>query len=102
MLPFLFISEVFEGDTSFGAQKNVIIRFQSCAIAEDIMYEVFKAMKSLGFEWKIFNPYHIIVRKKPECSTHEPVSVFFSTSLFYLYFIQQTFHLEECFKWHQL
>lgn len=41
------------------------------------MYEVFKAMKSLGFEWKIFNPYHIIVRKKPECSTHEPVSVFF-------------------------
>ncbi|MCP9261155.1 5'-AMP-activated protein kinase catalytic subunit alpha-2 [Dirofilaria immitis] len=40
--------------------------------AEDIMYEVFKAMKSLDFEWKIFNPYHIIVRKKPESSTHDP------------------------------
>lgn len=38
------------------------------------MYEVFKAMKSLDFEWKIFNPYHIIVRKKPENPSQEPVS----------------------------
>uniref|UniRef100_A0A0R3RXA2 non-specific serine/threonine protein kinase n=1 Tax=Elaeophora elaphi TaxID=1147741 RepID=A0A0R3RXA2_9BILA len=52
------------------AKWHLGIRSQSRP--EDIMYEVFKAMKSLGFEWKIFNPYHIIVRKKPEYSTHEP------------------------------
>ena len=27
------------------------------------MYEVFRAMKTLNFEWKILNPYHVIVRK---------------------------------------
>ncbi|OZC08967.1 kinase domain protein [Onchocerca flexuosa] len=52
------------------AKWHLGIRSQSRP--EDIMYEVFKAMKSLGFEWKIFNPYHIIVRKKPENSTYEP------------------------------
>ncbi|VDN82532.1 unnamed protein product [Brugia pahangi] len=52
------------------AKWHLGIRSQSRP--EDIMYEVFKAMKSLGFEWKIFNPYHVVVRKKPECSTHEP------------------------------
>ena len=30
------------------------------------MYEVFKAMKILDFEWKMLNPYHVIVRKKPD------------------------------------
>lgn len=30
----------------------------------DIMNEVYRAMKSLGFEWKIINPYHIRVRYK--------------------------------------
>lgn len=28
------------------------------------MYEVFRAMKTLDFEWKVLNPYHIIVRKR--------------------------------------
>lgn len=27
------------------------------------MYEVFRAMKSLNFEWQVRNPYHVIVRK---------------------------------------
>lgn len=29
----------------------------------DIMNEVFRAMKSLNFEWKVVNPYHIRVRR---------------------------------------
>nr|BBG74243.1 AMP-activated protein kinase alpha [Riptortus pedestris] len=33
----------------------------------DIMNEVYRAMKALGFEWKVINPYHVRVRlKKPE------------------------------------
>ncbi len=31
---------------------------------EDIMYEVYRAMKQLDFEWKVINPYHVIVRKR--------------------------------------
>ena len=30
---------------------------------QDIMAEVYKALKTLNFEWKIFNPYHIHVRR---------------------------------------
>ncbi len=44
-----------------------------CVLAEDIMYEVFRAMKTLDFEWKILNAYHVIVRRKPDTSSHEPV-----------------------------
>lgn len=75
---FFILGEGFKGRGYFRrSRKTAEIRFRSYIFTEDIMYEVFKAMKLLGFEWKIFNPYHIIVRKKPECSTHEPVSVFF-------------------------
>ena len=28
----------------------------------DVMMEVFKAMKALGFEWKVINPYHVRCR----------------------------------------
>jgi 5'-AMP-activated protein kinase catalytic alpha subunit len=38
------------------------------------MYEVFRAMKTLDFEWKILNPYHVIVRKKCESTNIEQVS----------------------------
>jgi len=30
----------------------------------DIMSEVYRAMKTLDFEWKIMNPYHVQVRRK--------------------------------------
>lgn len=30
------------------------------------MYEVFRAMKFLDFEWKLLNAYHVVVRRKPE------------------------------------
>lgn len=36
---------------------------------EDIMYEVFRAMKSLDFEWRTINPYHVIVRKKNDANS---------------------------------
>lgn len=38
------------------------IRSQSKPL--DIMHEVFKAMKSLGYEWKVVTNYHVIVRRK--------------------------------------
>ncbi|CDW60577.1 5' AMP activated protein kinase catalytic [Trichuris trichiura] len=44
------------------AKWHLGIRSQSRA--EDIMYEVFRAMKSLNFEWKIVTPYHVIVRSR--------------------------------------
>uniref|UniRef100_A0A5S6QEU6 non-specific serine/threonine protein kinase n=1 Tax=Trichuris muris TaxID=70415 RepID=A0A5S6QEU6_TRIMR len=44
------------------ARWHLGIRSQSRA--EDIMYEVFRAMKSLNFEWKILTPYHVIVRSR--------------------------------------
>lgn len=40
----------------------------------DIMYEVFRAMKHLNFEWKILQAYHCIVRKKPTDSKIEVVN----------------------------
>lgn len=38
------------------------IRSQSKPL--DIMHEVFKAMKSLGYEWKVITNFHVIVRRK--------------------------------------
>uniref|UniRef100_A0A0M3JWA8 AdenylateSensor domain-containing protein n=1 Tax=Anisakis simplex TaxID=6269 RepID=A0A0M3JWA8_ANISI len=52
------------------AKWHLGIRSQSRP--EDIMYEVFRAMKTLDFEWKVLNPYHVIVRKRPESPTYEP------------------------------
>nr|ARR97160.1 5'-AMP-activated protein kinase catalytic subunit alpha 2 [Haliotis discus discus]QOS02267.1 protein kinase AMP-activated catalytic subunit alpha 2 [Haliotis discus hannai] len=48
------------------AKWHLGIRSQSKP--QDIMHEVFRAMKSLNFEWKIVNNYHVRVRKKNEIS----------------------------------
>lgn len=55
------------------AKWHLGIRSQSNPI--DIMYEVFRAMKHLGFEWKILQAYHCIVRKKPDDPKVEVVSL---------------------------
>lgn len=44
------------------AKWHLGIRSQSKPL--DIMHEVFRAMKSLGFEWKIMNNWNIFVRRK--------------------------------------
>lgn len=43
------------------AKWHLGIRSQSKP--NDIMLEVYRAMKALNFEWKIINPYHVHVRK---------------------------------------
>ncbi|PIO56348.1 hypothetical protein TELCIR_22253, partial [Teladorsagia circumcincta] len=52
------------------AKWHLGIRSQSRP--EDIMYEVFRAMKSLDMEWKVLNPYHVIARKKPDNPIADP------------------------------
>merc|ERR1712170_246492 len=32
--------------------------------------EVYRAMKTLNFEWKVVNPYHVLVRRKNEVAQH--------------------------------
>lgn len=44
------------------AKWHLGIRSQSKP--NDIMMEVYRAMKALNFEWKIINPYHVSVRHK--------------------------------------
>ncbi|XP_064604146.1 5'-AMP-activated protein kinase catalytic subunit alpha-2-like isoform X1 [Liolophura sinensis] len=44
------------------AKWHLGIRSQSKP--QDIMHEVFRAMKSLDYEWKVINPYHVRVRRK--------------------------------------
>ncbi|XP_067934383.1 5'-AMP-activated protein kinase catalytic subunit alpha-2-like isoform X2 [Watersipora subatra] len=44
------------------AKWHLGIRSQSKP--HDIMHEVFRAMSSLNFEWKIINPFHVRVRRK--------------------------------------
>jgi len=44
------------------AKWHLGIRSQSRP--EDIMYEVFRAMRTLEFEWRVINPYHVIVKRK--------------------------------------
>uniref|UniRef100_A0A914E2X9 non-specific serine/threonine protein kinase n=1 Tax=Acrobeloides nanus TaxID=290746 RepID=A0A914E2X9_9BILA len=51
------------------AKWHLGIRSQSRP--EDIMYEVFRAMKYLDFEWKLLNAYHVIVRRRPKNSSQE-------------------------------
>ncbi|XP_052775914.1 5'-AMP-activated protein kinase catalytic subunit alpha-2-like isoform X3 [Mya arenaria] len=43
------------------AKWHLGIRSQSKP--HDIMHEVFRAMKALGFDWKVINNYHVRVRK---------------------------------------
>ncbi|KAL3117888.1 hypothetical protein niasHT_000038 [Heterodera trifolii] len=45
------------------AKWHLGIRSQSRP--DDIMYEVFRAMKFLEFEWKMLNAYHVVVRRRP-------------------------------------
>ncbi|KAJ8977649.1 hypothetical protein NQ317_003627 [Molorchus minor] len=46
------------------AKWHLGIRSQSKP--NDIMMEVYRAMKALGYEWKVINPYHVRVRHKNE------------------------------------
>lgn len=61
------------GGTVKRAKWHLGIRSQSRP--EDIMYEVYRAMKSLDLEWKLLNPYHVVVRRKlpgqPEPGGHK-------------------------------
>ncbi|KAF8381584.1 hypothetical protein PRIPAC_70726 [Pristionchus pacificus] len=41
----------------------------------DVMLHVFSVMKSLDFEWKILNPYHVVVRKRPDNPASEPTKM---------------------------
>jgi 5'-AMP-activated protein kinase, catalytic alpha subunit len=49
------------------AKWHLGIRSQSKP--NDIMLEVYRAMKALDFEWKIINPYHVRVRKQDANAT---------------------------------
>ncbi|KAK2167663.1 hypothetical protein LSH36_25g00008 [Paralvinella palmiformis] len=49
------------------AKWHLGIRSQSKP--QDIMHEVFRAMKHLGYEWKIVNNYHVRVRRKSPVSS---------------------------------
>ncbi|XP_021967995.1 5'-AMP-activated protein kinase catalytic subunit alpha-2 isoform X2 [Folsomia candida] len=49
------------------AKWHLGIRSQSKP--HDIMNEVYRAMKTLDFEWKIVNPYHVRVRRKSANNT---------------------------------
>jgi len=56
------------------AKWHLGIRSQSKP--HDIMNEVYRAMKSLDFEWKIVNPYHVRVRRKcPMDGKHAKLSL---------------------------
>jgi len=50
------------------AKWHLGIRSQSKP--QDIMHEVFKAMKHLDYEWKIINNYHVRVRRKNPITEH--------------------------------
>lgn len=52
--------------TSTGAAKRAKwhLGIRSQSKPHDIMHEVFRAMTSLNFEWKIINPFHVRVRRK--------------------------------------
>jgi len=50
------------------AKWHLGIRSQSKP--QDIMNEVYRAMKSLNFEWKVVNPYHVLVRRRNEVAKH--------------------------------
>ncbi|KAF7638146.1 Non-specific serine/threonine protein kinase [Meloidogyne graminicola] len=51
------------------AKWHLGIRSQSRP--DDIMYEVFRAMKFLDFEWKMLNAYHVVVRRRPKDENQE-------------------------------
>nr|AFP95930.1 protein kinase AMP-activated alpha-catalytic subunit-like protein [Crassostrea gigas] len=67
------------------AKWHLGIRSQSKPL--DIMHEVFRAMKTLDYEWKIVTPYHVRVRRK------NPVSGRFSRMSLQLYQVDQKSYL---------
>uniref|UniRef100_K1Q1C5 non-specific serine/threonine protein kinase n=1 Tax=Magallana gigas TaxID=29159 RepID=K1Q1C5_MAGGI len=67
------------------AKWHLGIRSQSKPL--DIMHEVFRAMKTLDYEWKIVTPYHVRVRRK------NPVSGRFSKMSLQLYQVDQKSYL---------
>ncbi|PVD22913.1 hypothetical protein C0Q70_16173 [Pomacea canaliculata] len=67
------------------AKWHLGIRSQSKP--QDIMHEVFRAMKTLNYEWKILNPYHVRVRRK------NPVTGKFSKMNLQLYQVDQKSYL---------
>merc|ERR1711962_1470888 len=50
------------------AKWHLGIRSQSKP--QDIMNEVYRAMKTLDYEWKVINPYHVQVRRRNEVAKH--------------------------------
>ena len=50
---------------------------------QDIMNEVYRAMKTLDFEWKVINPYHVHVRRKMD--QHDNISKHFVKMSLQLY-----------------
>nr|XP_022318992.1 5'-AMP-activated protein kinase catalytic subunit alpha-2-like isoform X8 [Crassostrea virginica] len=67
------------------AKWHLGIRSQSKPL--DIMHEVFRAMKTLDYEWKIVTPYHVRVRRK------NPVTGRFSKMSLQLYQVDQKSYL---------
>ncbi|KAF1746762.1 hypothetical protein GCK72_023219 [Caenorhabditis remanei] len=68
--PTLDNTEATGASRSKRAKWHLGIRSQSRP--EDIMFEVFRAMKQLDMEWKVLNPYHVIVRRKPDAPAADP------------------------------
>jgi 5'-AMP-activated protein kinase, catalytic alpha subunit len=54
--------EKYRGTPVKRAKWHLGIRSQSKP--NDIMLEVYRAMKALDYEWKVLNPFHVRVRKK--------------------------------------
>lgn len=63
---------------------------RSTSQPQDIMLEVFRAMKSLNYEWKILNPYHVRVRC---CKSPGNPDVGFSKLSLQLYKVDQKSYL---------
>lgn len=58
----LITQEKYRGTPVKRAKWHLGIRSQSKP--NDIMLEVYRAMKALDYEWKVINPFHVRVRKK--------------------------------------
>ncbi|KAG5683388.1 hypothetical protein PVAND_012673 [Polypedilum vanderplanki] len=58
----LITQDKYRGTPVKRAKWHLGIRSQSKP--NDIMLEVYRAMKALDYEWKVINPYHVRVRKK--------------------------------------
>lgn len=58
----LVTQDKYRGTPVKRAKWHLGIRSQSKP--NDIMLEVYRAMKALDYEWKVLNPYHVRVRKK--------------------------------------